>query len=84
LAADGQSDSVAWSGGFGTVIVAGTWGGGTAKLQASPDNGTTWVDVGTDVTFTANGMGNFQLPPGVLLRLDLSGATNPDLDAWVG
>jgi hypothetical protein len=81
--ADGNSTAIVWHGGYGTVIVAGTWGGGTVKLRATPD-GATWIDVGLDVEFTADGMGNFQLPAGLQLRLTLAGATNPDLDAWIG
>jgi hypothetical protein len=83
-AADGSSTARNWHGGYGTVVVAGTFGGGTVTLNASPDGGTTWVQVGYDARFTADGMANFQLPGGMQLRLTLSGATNPDLDAWIG
>lgn len=33
----------------------GTWDGATAKLQWSPDVGTTWIDI-EDASFTANGL----------------------------
>jgi hypothetical protein len=60
----------------------GNFGGGTATLQLSPDKGTTWMNVDrtadTFVTFTANGNGDFMLPQ-CLLRVNVSGATNPSL-----
>lgn len=37
------------------LIAYGTWNSATAKLQYSPDAGTTWIDV-TDASFTANGI----------------------------
>lgn len=79
LTADGQTPEVNWPGGTGTFAVYGTFGSGTAKLQVSLNEGSTWLDVGTDTEFTANGIGNYELPPGSLLRADLSGATDPDL-----
>jgi hypothetical protein len=56
-----------WSGGRGTFSVpAGTFSGATVKLQWSPDDGTTWLDVDrsgdTYVTLTAAGGGLFDLP----------------------
>ena len=80
--ANGNSSNLTWSGGFGTFVVEGTWGSATAKLQMSPDNGTTWIDVGSDATLTADGMVNFQIAP-CLLRVNLSGVTTTSLDAWV-
>ncbi|MDA9453072.1 hypothetical protein XI00_02000 [Bradyrhizobium sp. CCBAU 21359] len=73
-----------WSGGVGTVVAWGTFGGGTVSLQMSVDNGATWmnVDRGTDsfVSFTAPGNGGFQLGL-CLLRFNLTGATSPNV--WV-
>jgi len=59
--------AVQWRGGKGCFTVySATFGGGTVKLQWSPDDGTTWLDVdsGDDayVTLTAVGAGNFELP----------------------
>lgn len=79
LTEDGQTSELNWLGGLGTVAVFGTFGSGTAKLQASFDQGSTWVDVGLDTQFTADGIGNFDLPGGVLLRVDLSGSSSPSL-----
>lgn len=71
-------------GGPGTVTAWGSFGGGTVKLQMSPDDGVTWIDVDragdTYVTFSANGEGGFEL--GLCkLRFLLSGATAPNV--WV-
>lgn len=82
LSADGSTPSYPWVGGLGTFAVAGTFGSGTVKLQASLDNGTTWIDVGTDVTFTATGMANFHLPV-CHVRVNLSGATSPNISTWL-
>ena len=78
--ADGQSSTVDWSGGAGTVVAWGSdFGSGTIKLQMSPDAGTTWIDTG--ISFTANGVERFALEPGVDLRFDLSGSTSPTVSA---
>ena len=58
---------VSWPGGRGVFSVyAGTFSGATVKLQWSPDDGTTWLDVdsagSTYVTLTAVGSGLFELP----------------------
>ena len=80
---DDVSARVTWQGGgVGTVIVYGTWGGGTVTIQASADL-TTWVDLGSDLTFTADGIGNFDLAPGVTIRAELSGSTGAAIYAKV-
>ncbi len=76
-----------------TIFVYGDFGsGGTATLQASPDGGTTYIDVpdatGAATAFTANGMANFELYANgdviaanrVNIRIALAGSTSPDLD----
>jgi hypothetical protein len=63
----------AWRGGRGTFIVEGTIGGATVTLQYSLD-GTTWHDVGAEVTLSATGIGGFEIAPG-LLRAEVSGGT---------
>jgi hypothetical protein len=83
LAADGQTATFGYNGGKRTFVAYGTWGSGTLKLQWSPDDGTTWIDEGTDSELTANGdfsMDADNVSPGLLYRLDLSGSTSPDLD----
>jgi hypothetical protein len=56
------SGSQIWPGGRGVFMVEATWGGGTVKLQIQDPQGT-WIDV-PSASFTANGMMNFDLPPG--------------------
>lgn len=80
--ADGNSTAVEWPGGKGTFAAWGTFGAGTAKLQWSPDGGTTWLDV-SSASLTANGYINFEIAPGKL-RANLAGATTPSLNAAVG
>jgi hypothetical protein len=84
LTADGVTDPVSWHGGRGIATAWGNFGGGTATLQMSPDNGTTWINVDrpgdTYVTFTADGSGGFELGL-CLLRFNLTAATAPSV--WV-
>jgi hypothetical protein len=68
-----------WPGGKGVFTVyQGTFGGATVKLQWSPDDGTTWLDVDasgdTYTTMTAAGSGLFELPP-CKIRAFVSGGT---------
>ena len=67
------------------------FGSGTVTLQASPDGGTTFIDIpdagGTAVTFTADGVSNFEIYANgdlttgkvVQLRLAVSGSTSPTI-----
>lgn len=76
--ASATGSAVAWPGGRGTFSVpAGTFSGATVKLQWSPDEGTTYLDVDnsgdTYVTLTAAGAGNFELPP-CLIKATISGS----------
>jgi hypothetical protein len=79
---NGATAPFKWSSGRGTFTAWGDFGGGTATLQMSPDNGTTWINVDhpgdTYCTFTANGEGGFELTP-CFLRVNLTGATSPNL-----
>lgn len=85
-ASDGTSDAVnfpiAVQGQFGffTVFMFGTWGGGSAKLQASPD-GTNWVDV-PESTQTGDYIFNVHIR-GLKLRAVIAGATSPSLSIWI-
>ena len=65
-----------------SLYADGTFGGGTVKLQASPDGGTTWFDV-PSASLTVKGVVGGTVY-GQRLRLDLSGATAPTLSAWLG
>lgn len=62
-----------WPGGRGTFTVEGTFGGATVKLQCLGPNGT-WIDLGTDATFTAAGVCGFELAMGQL-RANVSGGS---------
>lgn len=72
VTSDQNTDSQLWTFGRGTFIAHGTWDGATAKVQVSDDNDT-WIDVGGDVTFTDNGVGNFDLASGLYVRINISG-----------
>ncbi len=43
--------------GWHVFEVVATWGGGTVKLTRLGPDGSTYIDCGTDVTFTADGQG---------------------------
>lgn len=66
------------------VSVTGTWSGGTITIEAAVD-GTNYAPIkradGTDLAFTANFADGVLPPPGVPIRLTLSGAGSPSL-AW--
>lgn len=70
-----------------TLFVTGTFGSGTAAVYASPNGGTTSVALkdssGTAISYTANGMTNFELMSDpispIVLQVTLTGATNPSL-----
>lgn len=71
-----------------TVLASGDFGGGTLTLQISPDSGTTWINSGSDGQLTAAGFFKYEFTnaakSGQLIgRLNLAGATSPDVDYWV-
>ena len=71
-----------WEGGRGTMFLDGTLGGATVTLEAlHPATGTALV-VGTEVTFTAVGLANFELPP-CKLRAVVSGGSPSGLYATI-
>lgn len=63
------------------MFVKGTFGSGTVTMEFSPDGGTTWATTGA--AKTADGMASADVPSG-MLRLTLTGATSPNLNAWIG
>lgn len=72
-----------WRGGDATVFVqAGNFNSATVKIQASYDGGTTWVDLGADGSFTANGVSNMNLASGEL-RFNVAGGTPTTPTAFV-
>lgn len=42
-----------------SFVAYGTFDGATVQLQFSPDDGTTFISIGTDATLTASGGTNF-------------------------
>lgn len=91
FSADGNSDVfniTHENGSAATVLASGDFGGGTLTFQVSPDEGTTWISSGSDGQLTANGFFKYEFTAaakgGQLQgRLNLAGATSPDLDYWV-
>jgi hypothetical protein len=61
----------------------GTYGSGTLKVYASPDNGTTAIEI-TALESTANIIaGPVNLPQGYLIRPVLTGSTAPSITAHI-
>jgi hypothetical protein len=72
-AASSTGDAVWWPGGSALWMVHGTWGNAVAQLQVTPDDGTTWIDLG-GMRETANG-GWTEVPlPAVKVRVAISNA----------
>ena len=65
------------------LILTGTFGSGTAQLQARAPDGD-YVDV-PDGSFTAAASKVFSFPAGSKndYRISLSGATSPSLNVWI-
>lgn len=81
-AANGNTDTHKWQGGEGNFVAQGTFDSGSVALQFSVDGGTTWINVGTDTTFTANGGGNFKAPV-CDLRGKMTGGTSPSVACYI-
>lgn len=67
-------DYIKWPGGRGEVRVDGTFGGATLTLQIKSPDGSSVMTVGTNTTFTAEGIGGFDLGP-CDLKMGVSGGT---------
>ena len=65
--------------GLGSIIVSGDLGGGTLTTQVSYDGGVTWVDLGTNCTFTVAGQCNYELHYNAVISGSLSGAASPNI-----
>lgn len=81
LTADGNTTSVRSVGTRVHVLISGTWGGGTAKLQFLDDQSTpVWTDV-TGASWTADTATVVELAPADYdFRINLASSTSPDLD----
>lgn len=83
-ATDGNSSDIEFIGGVSvTLVVQKVSGTATVKLQMSPDEGTTWVDV-DGVSLTASGTKLSPVLPRCKLRLNQSSSSTPVINAWVG
>lgn len=67
---------------FANIYVSGDMGGGTITIEAELPDASDFVTVSTSLSITATGMYILETGPFVG-RLVLSGATTPDIDAWV-
>lgn len=81
LTADGSTAAVSHPGTRVHVVIVGTWGTGTAKLQFLDDQATpVWTDV-AGASWTADTATVIELAnTGYTFRINLAGATSPDLD----
>ena len=73
---DGSKDKV--------VVIAGTWDTATVTLKASPDGGTTWVDI-EDGAFTADVIKRIVLCSGMSIKGTVSSVgASTSLSMWIG
>lgn len=72
--ASATGSAAQWDGGLGVFAIAGTFGGATVSLQFLGPDGSTWIDVGSDTTFTSAGGSVFVLPP-ARIRASVSGGS---------
>jgi|TARA_R100000501_G_C2617966_1_gene111454 hypothetical protein len=80
LVSDTQGTAWRHTGGNVHYSVRVVSGSGTLKMQISYDAGTTWINI-SDSSHTATAQANINaLPPGVLIRPDLSGSSTPDFE----
>ena len=82
VTADGNSTATNINPGLHTLVAWGTWGSGTIKLQLSPDDGVTWVDV-PSASFTANSCLNVNVAADLKYRANLAGSTGANLNLKV-
>jgi hypothetical protein len=78
--ASSTGSGVIWPGGRGTFLASGTFGGASVSLQVLGPDSSTWIDAGSYTTFTASGVGNFDLPQGKI-RAAVTGGTPSGLYA---
>ena len=65
------------------VMMTGTWGGATAKLQVSADDGTTAVDV-PGSSLTADGTFVVDVGEGAKIRVNVTGGAGAAITTRVG
>lgn len=72
--------TITWQGGDGALYVGGTLGSGTVTLSANDGSGSprsTFVALGSTTTTTTTTWAGFWAPQGAVLKLALTGSTNP-------
>jgi hypothetical protein len=87
IAADGSTGAIRMNGNPAKLTINGDFGSGTLALEeqiSDGDDNKQWVAVldGSDVaiTYTANKTDVLDFGIGDMVRLTLSGSTNPDID----
>ena len=80
--ASATGSAVRWPGGRGTFMADGTFASATITLSVLGPDGSSYIAVGTDTTLTAEGCGNFDLPP-CKLKAVVSGGSPSALYATV-
>nr|RAW03670.1 hypothetical protein DBT41_11730 [Aerococcus urinae] len=80
--ANGSSAVIDWAGHDGLFSVWGTWDGATVALQYSP-NGTSWIDVGSPSTLTADGVVKFSIKGGKIRATLRNAGAQTSLSAQV-
>jgi hypothetical protein len=79
-----SGNPVQWPGGRGVFLVAANdFDGNTVSLQVLLPDNTTYIDVGTDVAMTANGLGGFDLPPCTIKAAVIGAGTSVGIYAVV-
>lgn len=84
VSATNPTGGLQYEGGNAELLLYGTFGGGTAKLQILAPDGTTKLDMMSDagaaITYAAAGATGFRAAAGVLF-LTVTGSTTPALKA---
>lgn len=68
-----DGDPALWPGGYGFFSAEGTFSGGNVQLQFQTPRGT-WLAVGSAVLLSADGLGGFFLPPGLIRATSSAGS----------
>jgi len=68
--------AVKWPGGRGTFAVDGSFDGGTVTLSMIGPDGSSYLSIGEDAAFTAEGVINFDLPPTWIKAVVSGGSPN--------
>lgn len=70
--------------GTATIVVKGTFDGGTVTIQATDDDGATVLSLGSNADFTANAARTLELGQGMKIRAAVSGGGgSEDLDVYL-